>query len=84
MNMVTVNMLRYDLVTILSFTVVLATFFNINHILNIAIKNLLPKFHPYLSSHSLAITRQKYGMLSCMEISHSFDILFKALPLARK
>ena len=82
--MVTVNMLRYDLVTILSFTVVLATFFNINHILNIAIKNLLPKFHPYLSSHSLAITPQKYGILICMEISHSFDILFKALPLARK
>ena len=43
------------------------------------------KFQSNMSSHSLAIARQKYNeMFSYMEISLNFHTLFKALPLAKK
>ena len=49
------------------------------------IENMPAKFQSNMSSHSLAIARQKYnGMLSYTEISLNFHTLSKALSLAKK
>ena len=77
-------MLRHEFATILSLTVMLATFFKHKSYFKY-IENMPAKFQSYMSSHSLAIARQKYNeVFSYMEISLNFHTLFKALPLAKK
>ena len=77
-------MLRYELPTILSFTVMLAAFFKDKPHFKY-IENLLAKFQPFMSSHSLATVHQKYDeMLNRMEIRRSRHAQFKASPSAKK
>ena len=75
-------MLRYELPTILSFTVMLAAFFKDKPHFKY-IENLLATFQPFMSS--LATVHQKYdGMLNRMEIRRSRHAQFKASPSAKK